>query len=829
MNQPLMALRFLRRDWRSGELRLLSLALVVAVAAVTTVSFFTDRVERAMTHQAAEILAADLVLSSNNPLPPEFAQQALQLGLQTAATLSFPSVVLKGDETQLVEVKAVDPRYPLRGELRTRPQPGAAEEITPETPRPGELWAEPRLLAVLDIQPGGEIALGEMTFRVNRVLSRDSGEGSSFLRLGPKVLMALEDIPATGLVGPASRVRHQLLVAGSEGAVKRFSDWSGPRLPTGVRLEQMSSARPALRNALDRAGRFLGLAALAAVLVAGAAVALSTRRFVERQSDTSAIMRCLGASSRVILQVLLLRLLMLGLMASLTGALAGYLAQFFLANLLQGQFGSELPLPGLWPIVVGLATGLVTLTGFTLPPAVRLAAVPPLRVLRRELGAAPPAAWMVALFSVAAIALLMLWQAGDPALAGWVLLGTLLTSGLLLLTAWGLVRLLAPLRRQGGALWRYGLAGLVRNPGMTALQLTGFGLGILAMLLLAIVRLDLMAAWQQTIPDDAPNQFLINIQPDEVASLNRFLTDSGIEEHTLYPMLRARLVRINARAVSADDYRDGRAQRLISREFNLSHGQQMPLGNQILAGEWWGAEAQQSDLFSVEIGIAETLGIQLGDRLTFNLAGSEIAGNVTSLRRVKWDSFQPNFFVIGSPALLQPHPANFITSFHLPSGRERLLADLVSRFPAVTIIDVTSLMQQIREVIARGSLAVQYVFFFTLGAGLLMLYAGIQASRDHRRQESAILRTLGMKRRGLLTAAWVEFSTLGLLAGLLASGCASLTGWLLASEVFGFPFHFNPWLWVAGIVGSSLIIGLAGVIASYPLTIHPPLRTLQES
>ncbi|MES9904164.1 MAG: FtsX-like permease family protein [Sedimenticola sp.] len=824
-----LALRFLRRDWRSGELRLLALALMVAVAAVTAVSFFTDRVERAMALQAGEILAADLVLSSSNPIPPQFPAKAAALGLESARTLKFPSVVLHGDTTQLVEVKAVDTDYPLRGELRFRTNPGAQEQTTKETPSSGEIWAEARLLAVLDLSPQDEISLGEKRFRVSRVLSRDTGEGSGFLRLGPKVLIALEDIPATGLVTPASRVRHQLLIAGSKSGVDEFLAWSKARLPKGARLEHMSNARPELRNALDRAGRFLGLAALAAVLVAGAAVALSTRRFVERQSDTSAIMRCLGASSRMIFQVLMFRLIMLATFASLLGSLMGYLAQFLLANLLQNEFGSGLPAPGFQPVMIGLGTGLVTLIGFTLPPAVRLAAVPPLRVLRRELGAPPPAAWVVALFSVGAISLLMFQQAGDPTLAVRVLLGTLLATALLLSVSWALVRLLAPLRKRGGTLWRYGLAGLARNPGMTAMQLTGFGLGILAMLLLAIVRLDLLTAWQLTIPEDAPNQFLVNIQPGEVESLNHFLSNKGITEHNIYPMLRARLTHINNHRVSVDDYKDDRAQRLTAREFNLSHSEQMQSDNRIVAGKWWGANDQQKALFSVELDLAHTLGIEIHDLLTFNLAGSEIRGEVTSLRTVKWDSFKPNFFVIGTPGLLNKFPSNYITSFHLPPGREKLLAELVTQFPAVTIIDVTSLMQQIREIISRGSLAVQYVFFFTLGAGLLMLYAGIQASREHRRQESAILRTLGLKRKGLLIAAWVEFSTLGLLAGTLASGCASLTGWLLATEVFGFPFHLNPWVWVIGVFGSAVAIGTAGVLASYPLTIQPPLQTLHDN
>ncbi|MCW8907385.1 MAG: ABC transporter permease [Sedimenticola sp.] len=828
MNTLALALRFLRRDWRSGELRLLVMALVVAVSAVSAVGFFTDRVEQAMVLQANQVMAADLVLSSNNPLPDPFQQRAESLGLSTALTLSFPSVVVHGDRTQLVEVKAVSSNYPLRGDLRTRDSASAAERIVQQPPLAGNLWGEARLLAALNLQPGDEVSLGEAVLRVERVLSRDSALNNSFFRLGPEVLIALEDIPETGLVTPASRVRHRLLVAGDQARVEQFQEWAKQVLTPGIRIQHLSSARPELRNTLDRGSRFLSLAALVAVLVAGATVALSTRRFVQRQSDTSAIMRCLGATQPLILKVLMLRLLLLGLGASLVGILGGWITQRFLASLLSDWLGSSLPAAGAWPVLVGLGTGLITLIGFTLPPALRLGSVPPLRVLRRELGARPPSTWLVAFCSIGAMALLMFWQADDPALAGWVLTGTLATVCLLLLAGWFLVRLLAPLRHRGGTQWRQGLSGLVRDPAMTSLQLTGFGLGILAMLLLAIIRVDLLAAWQQTIPEQAPNNFLINIQPDDVEPLQAFLRDQGAAPAGIYPMQRARLTHINRQPVSPDQYQNDRAQRLVAREFNLSWAARPQPENRVVAGRWWNPGEEEKPLFSVEVDLAHTLGIELGDQLTFNLAGVPIEARVSNLRRVEWDSFQPNFFVVGSPGLLQEHPASYITSFYLEPGRETVLAEMVHRFPSITIIDVSAIMQQVREIMQRGTQAVEYVFLFTLAAGLLMLYAGIQASRELRRQESVVLRTLGMQRRGLIGAAAIEFITLGLLAGTLASLCATVTGWFIATELFGFPFQANPRTALIGILGSGLTIGLAGIIATWPLTIQPPLRMLQD-
>lgn len=828
MNSLRLALRFLRRDWRSGELRLVVLALIVAVAAITTVGFFTERVEKAMILQINEVLAADLVIAGSNPVPAFFKAQATKLGLNTAKTLSFPSVIVHNDMTQLVEVKAVSSQYPLRGELRTRLAPQGMESPAPSPPQPGELWGEARLIAALGLAVGDRVSLGERELTLSRVLSRDSASANSLFRLGPEVLVSLKDILSTGLVTPASRVRHRLLIAGSSEDIDSYQAWAKTALPPGYSLELMSNARPELRNTVDRGSHFLSLAALVTVLVAGATVALSTHRFVERQSDTSAIMRCLGASQRLILRVLTIRLLLLGLLASLAGSAIGLAGQSILAGMISPWFGSGLPAPSLWPLFVGLGAGLVTLIGFTLPSALRLGSVPPLRVLHRNLGATPLSSWLMAASSLTAMALLVYWQAGDAQLASWVLAGALATVGLLLLASRLLVHLMVSLRHRGGSVWRYGLAGLSRNPGMTALQLTGFGLGILALLLLTIIRVDLLAAWQQTIPENAPNHFLINIQPQDVGPLEKFFSQQEINAHGIYPMLRARLTHINEQPVSEDDYPSDRAKRLVSREFNLSRATAIQPGNSLISGVWWSHAQQALPLFSVEVGLAQTLGIQLQDELSFNLGGSLVKARVANLRAVKWDSFQPNFFVIGTPGLLADYPTNFITSFHLPPGDEMLLVRLIERFPAITIIDVSAIVRQLREIMVRGSQAVEYVFLFTLVAGLLMLYAGIQANREHRRQESAVLRTLGLQRRGLLAAATVEFLSLGLLAGLLATFCATVTGWFVATEVFGLNYQLNLWTSLGGLLVSTFGIALAGLAATYPLTIRPPLATLQK-
>jgi len=829
MNTLALALRLLRRDWRTGELRLLAASLVVAVAAVTAVLFFTDRVHRAMELQAAELLAADLAVETGQPLATSLTAKAEALGLKTARVLEFPSVVFQGGGPQLVQVKAVGPGYPLRGELRISPDRTGKGAPSIAPPASGQVWVEPRLLGLLGSETGATLSLGDRAFTIAAAIQWEPDRGGHLFRLAPRVMLALGDLDATGLVGPASRVRHRFLVAGEPQQIRAYRDWLEPRLPRGAELEEIGNARPELRSALDQGGRFLALAALTAALLCGVAVALSTQRFVERQADAGAILRCLGASRRFVLQVFLLRLTGLGLAASLAGSLLGLLAQHLLAMLVGDWFSMSLPPPSLAPLPAGIATGLVTLFGFALAPVLRLGEVSPLRVLRRDLGLPPARFWLVLGLAVLAFSSLMFWQASDSRLALRVLAGIGLTLLALLVSARVLVRLLTPLRYRAGAVWRYGLAGLARNPRLSSVQLAGFGLGIMALLLLALVRVDLLSAWELRLPADTPNHFLINIQPHQVATVNRYLEEHGLDPAGPYPMLRARLTRIGGQTISPEDYSSPRAQRLAAREFNLSWSKELPADNRILAGTLWAKDYHGDLQFSVEEGIAKTLGIQLGDQLEFVLAGEPIRGPVTSLREVHWDSFNPNFFVIGSPGSLESYPSTYITSFYLPDDQAERVADLSRQFPAVTVLDVSSLMRQVRAIMERGSLAVEYVFAFTLLAGVIVLYAGIQSGRELRIQESAVLRTLGLRRRQLLLAAGAEFGTLGLLAGLLAALGASVIGYVLAEQVFDLAYRLNPWLWLTGLGGGALGIGLAGMAAVYPLLTRPPIEILRRA
>ncbi|MDJ0805459.1 MAG: ABC transporter permease [Gammaproteobacteria bacterium] len=816
------------REWRSGELRLLSFSLILAVAAVTSVGFFTDRVEQALQQQGNELLAADLVIESSNPLPEEFNLQAAAEGLEMAQTLSFPSVVMVRDEPQLVQVKAVSAGYPLRGELLIRELPESPIVAAERIPQPGRVWVEPRLLLLLDLHPGDSLSLGERRFSIERLIELEPDRGGNLFQLAPRVMIDLQDIPSTGLVSAASRVKHRLLLAGPPSSVARFRDWSEPRLPDNARILSISDARPELRNALERGSRFLALAALVTVLVTGAAVALSTRRLVERQSDAVAVMRCLGAQSSFLRNSLILRLLLLILLTGLAGALAGYLAQIIITNLLSDWLTQSLPPPSPRPLLTGLATGAITLFGFALPPLMHLPKVSPLKVLRRDLGVVQPGPWLLGLSALSALGLLIYWEAGEPRMALTLLSGVVVLLLLLSLLALLLIRLAGKLQQRARGIQRFGLASLSRHPGTTLLQVCGFGLGIMAILLLAVVRVDLLSAWEDSLPAGAPNRFLVNILPEQIAELETFLAQNRISNSGLHPMIRGRLSQINDQPVIPENYANPRARGLASREFNLSWGIQLQSDNQIIAGAWW-QEENAAPQFSVDKGIAETLGIELGDRLTYSMGDRSFSAPVTSLRTVKWDSFNVNFFVIGSPATLRDEAATYITSFHLEPTQEKLAADLIKRFPNVTLLDVTAILQQVRRVMDRGSAAVEYIFLFTLAAGLLVLYAGILAGAEARSHESAILRTLGAARKQLLGAAAIEFATLGLLAGLLASLGAFITGQLLAQQIFQLEYGFSLWLWLGGVGGATLGIGLAGLFSAWPLVVRPPIQSLRQT
>jgi putative ABC transport system permease protein len=821
------ALVTLLREWRAGDLTVLVAAILIAVTAMSAVGFFTERVSRAVDAQGAELLAADLVLRSGRAIPDDVLADARARGLRVTSKQSFASVVLAGDASALADVEAVAEGYPLRGRIRVAAAPLAPPAPAQGLPARGEAWLDAGLFARLGIDVGATITVGALEMRATRVLVSLPDRGWGFVDLAPPLLMSIEDVAATGLVQPGSRVSWYALFAGEPAAVAEYKAQLRAGLASGEELRDLDSARPELRSAVTRARQFLGLAALCSSLVAATAIALAARRYAARHVDGVALLKCLGARRSRVYALLALQLGALILFGGLVGSVLGYVVQAGVGQLLEGAFTASLPPASPWR---GTASGVVIagilLGGFALPPLVELAGVPPARILRRELRAAPAKRWLWQAGAVAAVAALLLWIARDMRIATYALLGAAATCAALLACGWLLVRVLRGLSHAGGAAWRYGLASLARRRGDSILQLAAFGLGLMLMLLIALVRDQLLDGWRARLPPDAPNWFLINIQPDERAGIGAFLQERLGHTPELVPLVRARLTAIDGVPV-ADRATDERGKRFAERESNLTWTSTLSSSNRIVQGEWWGERTPDEAEVSVEEEFAASLGIVPGDRLRYDIAGETLEARVTSVRSVDWESFQPNFFMVLSPGVIERYPATFITSLFMPPAEAGVLLELVRRFPSVTAIDMNAVFAQVRGVMDRAVLAVQCVFAFALAAGLTVLVAAVQTTRDERRRESALLRVFGARRATILRALAFEFGVLGLLAGLLATISAVAGAHAIAQGVFELPFAPQPLLWIAGPLGGALLVGIAGISATRSVLDHPPIRTLR--
>ncbi|MFI8739751.1 ABC transporter permease [Stutzerimonas zhaodongensis] len=822
-----LALRQLLRDARAGELRVLFFALLIAVAASTAIGYFGARLNDAMLLRATEFLGADLVLRGSAPAEPEQVEAGEQLQLQHARVVEFSSVVATDDNLQLTSVKAADDSYPLRGELRSAAAPYQPEQPGPG-PQPGEAWAEARLFAALDLQIGDQIEVGNKPLRLTRVLTYEPDRVGDFYSLTPRVLMHLDDLEATGVVQPGSRVSYRELWRGSPEQLGAYEERIKADLQPHQRIETAKDGNRQIGGALGRAERYLNLASLAAVLLAGVAVALSAARFASRRFDASALLRCLGLSRREALMLYSLQLAYLGLFASTVGALLGWAAQHGLFFLLRELVVSEVPPATLWPALAGIATGLVALAGFALPPLAALGRVPPLRVLRRDMLPIPPSSWLV--YGAAVIALgVIMWRLSldlkiTLALLGGGLLATVILGGLLLLALKGLRRALS-----GASLtWRLGLGQLLRHPLAAAGQSLAFGLILLSMALIGLLRGELLDTWQNQLPDDAPNHFVLNVLPADRDAFAARIDALSNHVAPLYPVVPGRLVAINGEPVRQLVSKESQGERAIRRDLSLTWAQEIPADNRLTAGQWWPSARGELPGVSVEAELAESLQVQLGDRLSFTVGGLTRDVSVTSLREVNWDSFQPNFYMIFEPQTLEDIPATYMTSFHLPEGKDRELVQLARDFPSATILQVEALLSQLRSILSQVSLAVEYVLMFVLAAGLAVLFAGLQATLDERIRQGALLRALGAERTLLIRARRTEFGVLGAASGVLAALGCELVSALLYHFVFDLRWQPHPWLLLLPLIG-ALLVGAAGVLGTRRALNASPLNVLREN
>ena len=827
--------RTLLRDLRAGELRLLMVAVTLAVAALTSVGFFADRLQGGLQRDALQLLGGDVVVASDNPTPQAFVDKAQALGLQTAGTMGFPTMGrasdAQGGASKLVALKSVAAGYPLRGTLKVSDAPGAAEQATRDIPAPGEVWVDAPLLDALGLAMGDQLLLGDAQLRIARIIVIEPDRGAGFMSFAPRVMLNAADMPATGLVQPASRITYRFAVAGQPAAVKAFSEWAAEEVKKpevrAVRVESLESGRPEMRQTLDRAQKFLSLVALLAALLSAVAVALAARGFAADHLDASAMLRVLGQSQRTIAGAYTTEFALIGVFASALGVAVGYLVHNVFVLLLSGLVESALPAPSLWPVAFGLGMGLTLLLAFGLPPVLQLAQVPPLRVIRRDVGGLKPASLAVLCVGVAGFAALLLAVSSDLKL-GLIAVGgfagaVALFAGL----SWVAVKLLRKSVNETTAPRWLVLATrqISARPAYAVVQVSSLAVGLLALVLLVLLRTDLISSWRQATPPDAPNRFVINVMPEQADDFQKTLQTNGVAKYDWYPMIRGRLLAVNGQPVGPDNYTEDRAKRLVDREFNLSTAVQQPPHNQIVAGRWTENEA---GAVSVEEGIAETLGLKLGDRLLFDIGGVQNEARITSLRKVDWGSMRANFFVMYPVQQLEGVAITYLAAYRAPEVQGFDNA-LVRQFPNITNVDMASTINQVQRVLDQVIRAVEFLFAFTLAAGLVVLFAAVTATREERAREFAIMRAVGARASLLRQVQRAELVGVGLLAGFLASAVAVGVGWGLARYVFDFAWTASPWVPLGGALAGAVLALMAGWWGLREVLRRPVVETLRRA
>ena len=819
-----LAWQQLRSQWQSGDLRVLVLALVLAVTSITAVSFFTSRIASHLNNQGGMLLGGDAVLISDHAIPPQFIVEAKRAGLQAASTLEFASMAINNDKNQLAEIKAIDDSFPLIGDFGVLFYGEKLTQNVQAQPKQGEVWLEPRLANALNLKLGDNLELGASSFKVAGILMREPSRGGDMFSFAPRVLMHINDVVKTELIQFGSRVKYQLVMSGREANLQQFIAHKTPNLARGERIEDVKTARPEIRSALDKAEVFLGLSAMVSVVLAIVAMGLASLPFVARSQETAALLRCFGASKANIENMMLLQTALLALIGALVGCVLGYAIQFILAHFAGRLFLESLPQPSLKPILTGFALSFAILFAIMLPHIRSLKNIPTINILRKTFVLAPKQVWLNYLPVLLVVVGLIFWIAKTPKLAIAFLAGIVgicvVAGGLAYILALFLHR--ASLSKNIGNNISLGMANLKRRLGLSIAQIVGFSLGAMVLMLLVMIKTDLMQSWQKSLPINAPNRFIINIQQNQVEPVKSFIQGLSKQANTqaspqVFAMIRGRVVEKNGQLLNEAMFTEERAKRLVSREFNLSSAAQMQDDNKLLQGRWWRADEAAAPLLSLEQDIATALNVKLGDTLTYDIAGSRITLTVTSIRKVEWDSMRANFFAVTPPQTLAKFSASYMTAFYLPKSQDNALNSMLQQFPNFTVIDVASVMNQVRDIMSKLATAVSFVFGFCVLAGLVVLYAALVATRASRLQESTLLRVLGASRKQVTITMLTEFVSIAAVASIVAVLVASVLSYYLSRFVLDIPYQFNLSLALNVLAIALVLIPLAAwlVIRDY--------------
>ncbi len=819
--------------WRSGALRVLVFSLILAVTAISEIGFFTQRVETALNQQGGLLLGGDLAVTADHAIPDTLLNHAENLDIATAKTYEFASMIVFNETNQLAQIKAVETTFPLRGDLTLAQLATDVGTSVKAAPKQGEVWIEPKLAILLNVVVGDAVKVGEKTLQVSALLLREPSRGGDMFSFAPRLMMNAADLASTKLIQYGSRVKYQLLLAASPQQINSFSAQSTPMLDRGEKIQDVKNARPEIKSALDKAQQFLGLSAMVSVILSMVAMLLSSLPYIKQSLDTFALMRCFGAAKKTVLQVLAIQTMLIALFSAVLGTLFGFITQFGLATLAGSLFVETLPAPTITPIFVGLIASVAMMFAVVLPHAWQMRNLTAMNILRRETLSQPLSAQAKFLPAALVMGTMIVWQARNVQLAA----STILALLALCVTIIGFSYLIITLANRlfssspSNQLLRdikLGVLGLKRRFGLSTVQMMGFSMGLMVLMLLALIRGDLINNWQASLPIDAPNRFIINIQPNQIDGVKQFFDTQKIKSGTVFPMVRGRLVSKNGQEMSTIEWQDDRAKRLANREFNLSWTAKMQADNQLLSGRWWTPAEHGQPYLSLEQDLADTLGIQLGDKLVFDVAGDALTLTVTSLRKVEWDTMRANFFAVTPPGVLDDYPANYISSFHLPMGANAAMNTLINTYPNLTVIDVAALMQQVRGIMQKMSNAIEYVFAFSLLAGLAVLYAALVATREERINEATLMRVFGASRRQVSVAYLAEFACIGLISALIATIAANALAYYISAQIFNIPFQFNVMLTVTITLISVLVIPLAAWLGLRKF-LNMPARQLLNS
>jgi putative ABC transport system permease protein len=830
----MLAIRLLWRNWRGGEVKLLAAALMLAVAVVSGIAIFTDRLERTLVQETNMLLGADRILRSPQPHDPAWSVAADSAGITHTTAVRFNSMVYAGNNMYLGSVRAVSDGYPLRGQIdiSTTPFATAPEKINKAEgiPPPGEAWVDSRLLPLLHINLGDKLAVGEYELTATKVIIRQPDSSSPFSFMGAGLMINMADLEKTQVIQPGSRVQHHwLLATDTNTAMEKFIDWLEPQLTQHQRIADLDSSQRGLGRTLETGRQFLLLAAVIGVLLAGVAIALAARQFSTRHIDQVALMKSFGVSANRIRGLYFLQLVVLAIVASSLGLIAGELIQRSVAVSLQNVYQITLGGASLYPYMISYACGLLCLIFFAFPSLWFLPQVPPLKILRRELAVSSVQLWLQSAFAFFAVLLLILLFSQDMKLA----LSVMLAMAGVLVVAASLALLLLHLSRRfatnAGSVWRLAVANLQRRREQTLVQVVVFAVAIMLLLTLTVVRTSLIDEWQLQIPENAPNHFLVNVPPHEVDAVQQLLDAENLTREQLYPMVRGRLTQINGQDLTDAQRAEGS---VFNREANLTWTDTLASDNKIVAGDWWDtwqASEQQLAGVSVEADFAKEAGLTPGDRLTFSLGGLELEAEIASLRSLDWRSMKPNFFFIFEPGSLDDYSPTYITSLYLPADKKAFINELLHAHPTMLIVELDRIIEQIRTIITQVSNGVQLVLLLTLVGGCLVLFAAVTSSIDSRKQEVGLLRALGSSRRLMLGSVWAEFSILGLLAGTIAVIGAEMLLVSLQYWVFQTPITPHYIFWLVGPLSGALLVGALGVLSCRSIVNTPPAVVLREA